>query len=172
MLALAAGLPAELRRAIALQFSKTFAKHATPALADSVFAKYRLASKKMINNLHYVLVVKRCTATPRFVALGIYQRHRRHPVRPYLSLAPLDKTLTKQNEYWLAHNKKPARYLAAVFRVHAIHGPWREHDRGAKVVLEPVRSSTAVIGGDTISVARNRVYAMSRNLARLATYAE
>lgn len=158
-------LPPELRRIIARHLCQTFARHATPALADTALAQYRLASRKMTNGLRFVLVVQRCTPTPRSVALGVYERHRPYPV-PYLTVEPLDKTRKWQGEWWIVHSKKPARYLAAVFRARAIYGPWKEHDRGAKVALEPVRSSTAVIGGDTVCQARNRLYAMTRGLVR------
>lgn len=157
-------LPHELRCAIAVQSAKAFARHAA-SLADCVLDTYRLASQKAVHNLQYVLAVRRCTATPKFVALGLYARHRPYPV-PYLSVEPLDSGMTKQHEDWLVHSKTPVRYVAIVFRVTPLHGPWKHHDRSAKVTLTPLRSATAVLGGESIWHAREALYCMSRTLTR------
>lgn len=155
-------LPVDLRRAIVVQSAKAFAKRTTPSLADAVVAKYRLASQNAIQSLCYVLAVQRCTPTPKFLALGLYLSD--GPV-PFFRVRPLDRTMKQQHEDWLVHSKQPARYVAAMFRVRPVHGPWARRDRSTKVALEPMLASTAVLGGQTMHDARHALYSLSRLLA-------
>lgn len=162
-------LPKDLQHAIAKHSVAAFARNAA-SLVHSVLFTYRLASLKMVQNLQYVLAVKRCTATPKFLALGLYERSPvpfpvPYPVN-YVNVEPLDRAMEKQHEDWLVCGKRPVRYAAVIFRVTPLHGPWRRGDRSAKVTLDPVRSATAVLGGETIWHARDALYRMTRTLAR------
>lgn len=160
------GLPKDMRRAIAAQSVTAFLRQAA-SLADCVFDTYHLASRNMLQNLEYVLAVKRCTPSPKFLALGLYARCRPYLNGPYLNVEPLNST-GKQHEDWLVHTRRPVRYVAAVFRVTPLHGPWKRGDRSPKVALEPMRSATAVLGGKDIHHARHALYSMTRGLARTA----
>ncbi len=160
-------LPADLRRAIAMQSAKAVARHAD-GLAERVVKEYRLSSRAMLKNLRYVLAVKRCTANAKFVAMGVYERFERHnhPHQHHVIVTSLDYKMHFQQESYLVRSKRPARYVAIVFRATPLHGPWKKGDRRSKVALEPVRSTTAVLGGDTITAARVALYRMTHCLVR------
>lgn len=163
-------LPPDVCRAITLQSAKVFARQHAALLADAVLAAHRLASQKMVHNLRYVLAVQRCSSTPMFVALGVYMCERRAPAPSYLSVMPLRASPVAHRQLWtVVRTKRPTRYLAAMYRVSGVQGPRRAAcDRSPKVALEPVRSTTAVLEGDTTDAARARLHSMTRSTLRAA----
>jgi hypothetical protein len=158
-------LPPELLRAIVMQAPKAFAQHGVEYLTDNL---PRRVMPHLLENgdLKRVVALMRCTPrTTNLYAIGFAAPWWQHA--PY-NTCGVETVLTRYSLCRTVRSKEPTRYLAAVYRLEPVHGPWNSEDAtpGLKVAFVPERSMTAVIGGQTKVQAENLVYSMMHELVR------